>query len=53
MGDDKLARLIRDPQSLRWWPGARMPAIDEKTLSDADLQDLLAYLRHMAGRKGS
>ncbi|QBY50577.1 cytochrome c [Cupriavidus oxalaticus] len=53
MGDDKLASLIRDPQSLRWWPGARMPAIDERTLSDADLKDLLAYLHHMAGRKGS
>ncbi|MBP0628748.1 MULTISPECIES: cytochrome c [unclassified Cupriavidus] len=53
MGDDKLAKLIRDPQSLRWWPGARMPAIDDKALSDADLKDLLAYLHHMAGRKGS
>ncbi|AGW92969.1 MULTISPECIES: c-type cytochrome [Cupriavidus] len=53
LGDDKLAKLIRDPQSLRWWPDARMSAIDEKTLSDADLKDLLAYLHHMAGRKGS
>ncbi|MGT2452619.1 c-type cytochrome [Cupriavidus basilensis] len=51
LGDDKLARLIRDPQSLRWWPNARMSAIDRKTLSDADLKDLLAYLHHMAGRK--
>ncbi len=51
LGDDKLARLIRDPQSLRWWPNARMSAIDKKTLSDADLKDLLAYLHHMAGRK--
>lgn len=53
LGDDKLTRLIRDPQSLRWWPGARMSAIDEKTLSDADLKDLLAYLHHMAGRKAA
>lgn len=53
LGDDKLARLIRDPQALRWWPDARMSAIDKKTLSDADLKDLLAYLHHMAGRKGS
>ena len=51
LGDDKLARLIRDPQWLRWWPNARMSAIDEKTLSDADMKDLLAYLHHMAGRK--
>ena len=52
LGDNKLAKLIRDPQSVRWWPGARMPAIDDKTLSDADLKDLLAYLHHMTGRKG-
>ncbi|AOZ03665.1 cytochrome C [Cupriavidus sp. USMAHM13] len=51
LGDDKLARLIRNPQALRWWPNSRMSAIDEKTLPDADLQDLLAYLHHMAGRK--
>jgi len=53
LGDDKLGRLIRDPQSLRWWPNSRMSAIDEKTLSDADLKDLLAYLHHMAGRKAA
>ena len=53
LGDDKLSALIRDPQSLRWWPGSRMSSIDEKTLSDADLKDLLAYLHHMAGRKAA
>ncbi|MGO4304461.1 c-type cytochrome [Cupriavidus sp. RAF12] len=53
LGDDKLVKLIRDPQSLRWWPDARMSAIDEKTLSEADLKDLLLYLHHMAGRKGT
>jgi mono/diheme cytochrome c family protein len=51
LGDDKLRHLIRDPQSLRWWPNARMSAIDEKTLSEAQLSDLLAYLHHMARRK--
>lgn len=51
LGDDKLPHLIRDPQSLRWWPNARMSAIDEKTLSEAQLNDLLAYLHHMAQRK--
>lgn len=53
LGDDKLRHLIRNPQSLRWWPNARMSAIDEKTLSDAQLNDLLAYLHHMAQRKVS
>lgn len=51
LGDDKLTRLIRNPQALRWWPGSKMSSIDEKTLSDAELKDLLAYLHHMAGRK--
>lgn len=53
LGDEKLRHLIRNPQSLRWWPNARMSAIDEKTLSDAQLDDLLAYLRHMAQHKAA
>jgi len=48
---DALRRLIRDPQALRRWPGARMPPFDAKALSDRELTDLLAYLRHMADRK--
>jgi mono/diheme cytochrome c family protein len=48
---DALRRLIRDPQALRRWPGAKMPAIDSRTLPDRDLAEVLAYLRHMADRK--
>ena len=48
---DALRRLIRDPQTLRRWPAAKMPAFEPKLLSDRDLSDLLAYLRHMADRK--
>lgn len=48
---DALRRLIRNPQSLRRWPAAKMPAFERKLLSDRDLTDLLAYLRHMADRK--
>jgi mono/diheme cytochrome c family protein len=48
---DALRRLIRDPQSLRRWPAAKMPAFSTKAMSDRDLTDLLAYLRHMADRK--
>ncbi len=48
---DALRRLIRDPQALRRWPGAKMPAFDSKTLPDRELGQLLAYLRHMADRK--
>lgn len=48
---DLLRAFVRDPQSLRQWSQARMPAFDTQALSDADLDAVLAYLRHMAGRK--
>ena len=51
MRPDALRRLIRDSQALRRWPAAKMPAFDSKTLSDRELAELVAYLRHMADRK--
>lgn len=51
LGDARLRLLIRDPQALRWWPNARMPAITPDNVSDAELNDLIAYLHHMAHRK--
>jgi len=48
---DLLRAFIRNPQSLRQWPQAKMPGLDTQALSDADLDAVLAYLRHMAGRK--
>ncbi len=48
---DFLGRYIRDPQSLRRWPRASMPAFDRDVLSDEALRQLIAYLRHMAKRK--
>lgn len=48
---DLLRAYIRNPQSLHRWPQARMPGFDKQVLSDADLDALLAYLQHMAGRK--
>jgi mono/diheme cytochrome c family protein len=53
MRPDALRRLIRDPQSLRKWPDARMPAFGAMVISDRELTDLTAYLRHMADRKAS
>ena len=50
---DLLRAYVRDPQSLRHWPQAKMPGFSRDALSDQDLDDLLAYLRHMAGRKAS
>ncbi|RDI99847.1 cytochrome c [Dyella solisilvae] len=49
--EDLLRAYIRDPQSLRRWPQARMPGFDRDALSNADLDALLAYLRHMAAHK--
>lgn len=48
---DLLRVYIRNPQSLRHWPQARMPGFDRTQLPDADLDALLDYLQHMAGRK--
>ncbi|MDW2982161.1 cytochrome c [Rhodanobacter sp. KK11] len=48
---DLLRAFIRNPQSLRQWPQAKMPGFDTQALPDADLDAVLAYLRHMAGRK--
>ncbi|TPG05501.1 cytochrome c [Rhodanobacter glycinis] len=48
---DLLRAFIRDPQSLRRWPQAKMQGFDAQALSDADLDAVLAYLRHMAERK--
>lgn len=46
-----LRRYIRDPQSLRQWPQARMPGFAPSVLNDQELDDLIAYLAHMAKRK--
>lgn len=46
--DEKMLRdFIRQPSKFRY---TKMP--DNPTLTDEDLDDLLAYLRHMATRKG-
>ncbi|MBV4537321.1 MULTISPECIES: cytochrome c [Pseudomonas] len=46
-----LRQYIRDPQSLRHWPQAKMPGFAQSVLSEQELDALLAYLRHMAKRK--
>ncbi|UVM54537.1 cytochrome c [Pseudomonas sp. B21-012] len=48
---DFLRRYIRDPQSLRQWPQAKMPGFAAAVISDSELDALLAYLAHMATRK--
>ena len=51
LGAAYLKKLVRNPQDLRHWPEAKMPAFDQRTLSNADLDDLVAYLSHMASRR--
>ncbi|SEM69779.1 Cytochrome c, mono-and diheme variants [Pseudomonas sp. ok272] len=51
IGSAFLKRYIRDPQSLRQWPQARMPGFSNEVLPDAELTMLVEYLTHMAGRK--
>ena len=48
---DFLKRYIRDPQSLRHWPQAKMPGFAASVLPDDELEMLVGYLKHMAGRK--
>ncbi|WP_347904945.1 cytochrome c [Pseudomonas purpurea] len=50
-GTDFLKRYIRDPQSLRQWPQAKMPGFSTTVLPDEELTMLVGYLKHMAGRK--
>jgi mono/diheme cytochrome c family protein len=45
-----LRALIRNPRGVRSWPGQRMEGFGQKTLPEADLDDLLVYLRLMAAR---
>jgi mono/diheme cytochrome c family protein len=42
--------LIRNPKSVRTWPAQSMPALADY-LSDRDIELVIAYLEHMAGRK--
>jgi len=48
---DFLKRYIRDPQSLRHWPQARMHGFSASVLPDSELDMLIRYLQHMATRK--
>jgi len=43
-----LRQLVRNPASVRQWPGQSMPAFTPGMLSERDLDDLVAYLQHMA-----
>ncbi|WP_175716948.1 c-type cytochrome [Burkholderia anthina] len=46
-----LRRYIRNPASVRDWPGRVMPAFPPDQLSDRELGQIVAYLAYMARRK--
>jgi len=43
--------LIRNPKTVRTWPAQAMPLFPPDYLSDRDIDLVIAYLKHMAGRK--
>ncbi|MGV2288076.1 cytochrome c [Trinickia sp. YCB016] len=46
-----LHRYIRDPASVRNWPGRTMPGFAPDQLSDREIDLIVAYLAYMAPRK--
>ena len=43
-----LRAIVRSPGSVRTWPLQRMPGFGPEALSEADLDAMIAYLRHIA-----
>jgi mono/diheme cytochrome c family protein len=46
-----LGSLIRDPASVRTWPGMVMRGFSGAAIPDSELSDLIAYLGYMSTRK--
>lgn len=46
--EKSLKMLVRDPASLRKWPGSKMPGFPASILNDTDLDALVDYLKSMA-----
>lgn len=50
---DGLHALIRDPRSVRNWPGLLMPGFAPDQMSDREIDLVIDYLAHMATRRTS
>jgi len=50
---DGLRALIRDPKSVRSWPGLLMPGFTADQMSDREIDLVIEYLAHMAARRPS
>jgi hypothetical protein len=48
-----LHALIRDPTSVRNWPGMVMPGFPQDRMSDREIDLVIDYLAHMAARRTS
>ena len=48
-----LRAIVRNPAAVRTWPEQHMTGFSPKTLPDADLDALVAYLQAMAGAPGA
>jgi mono/diheme cytochrome c family protein len=46
-----LRLMVRNPQALRKWPGSRMNGFPKESLAEAELEDIISYLKHMAQRR--
>lgn len=46
-----LRKLLRDPKSVRNWPEQKMPAFSEESLSDSDIDAIVAWLAYKAGKR--
>lgn len=46
-----LRKFLRNPKSVRTWPEEKMPAFDEESLSDADIDAIIAWLAYKAGHR--
>lgn len=51
MSETGLRALIRDPKAVRSWPQQQMNGFDKATVSDTELDALIAYLTYVAKHK--
>lgn len=48
---EALKSYIRNPAAIRHWPTMQMQGFDKEALSDHEIEEIVAYLTHMATRK--
>jgi mono/diheme cytochrome c family protein len=48
-----LVNLIRNPQSMRYWPLSKMPGFPDDQISDNELSNLLKYLKYMSKNRAT